>query len=1229
MIRVTWLKDVFRPLDDADVSQAEHVEGAAVGRYLPDGFPANRPYAAIHGERCLTAAELERVEPVDGDELIFAEIPATDPGQVTLFLIYVVFAAISVASSYVAATMAPRLSSRGGQDDEGPSRTFDGIQNTTAPGTPVAFGFGEVRVGGQILQSFERQNTQDEIDAGGTTLYTLVALGWGPVESITDPEIDENPIGFTGANYEVRLGKADQAPIRGFEETVTVNEERRSLLQGDGAQEFLTGEVDGFDVVILSRGLFRTGSSGRLLSKSVDVRVLYRERGGLGVRSGGTYTLTGTTRSLYKRIIRIRGLDRAEYEIRVERLTPDDSTFPAANQNSPTEVFSIQEVIDDASSHPGIALIGFKQVPTSEFSSVPQRYTSVVKWAAKTRVYSDESTYTEEYTDNVAWCWAAFLTSRRYGFRETYEQHINLPALLDYAAWCDELVDRGDGVLEKRARIAHTFDTQLDGQATLEVFSRISGTNFARRGLQWMPLMDRIPVDPAEDPVWIATAANCNKVVEKPIQRSTRANRITGEFLDRDQNWDRRTHTEEAQGLADDEEFEDALLPMFGVYNRSQLSRELARFVLHSRLDDSQFELEATLSAYRVGAHSVIGISESLLGIGLASGRLRDVDPTGASAKLDEEVTLEAGKDYELVVVHTATDTVEAKRIVTPAGIVESVAFADADWKTALAKGALYCIGEMNGAYVKCRVTRTSIARGGARKLVATRYDAGVYSGNLRTLPTRIPSSIPNPRRFPPDPFDLTVNESVVEGQDGHLQEQLDVDWRAPVSAIIDHWEVYARESGAETWTLLASVRGEITRAAITQGIESPGHTYTITVAPVTSTGTRKNLDQLPKATITTTGITERPPDLSGLFARISGGMLIANVLPAEGLGPNGFYRWRYGAQWGGSVQVAETREPRLELRSYPQGTVVLSVKAVNAAGNESLNAATFSIALRGDINANVIVSEEHEDPWPGTWDGFSLGAGGELTLTDLAAARAPIPMVGRYRGSLRQFGYGAPDPQVISNKVGRYTTPIVTLASGDAIKFARPDVKVDLTPLDVDLGTFDSATFPFSSDKAKVPFDGAVTDEIVVVVEARFSATDTAESSFDAWTPLPHRGEVEEAKYAQFRVTITVTDERFSAQLDKVTVTIDVEDKRHFGSVSIGTASPEVVTFPAGLFQAITGFESSLQGAALGVYHRVTTVPDKDGFTVELRLRHSTDPDPAADALTSGGTVHYTAVGY
>jgi hypothetical protein len=230
---------------------------------LADVPPADAPeaYVLFLAGRPVPREEIARTLVPEGAEVILGEVPqvfaALFPAATGLGALLVAAADVLLVAgvSYgislgIAALTAPRRSLGFRGEEESPGRNFAGIQNTVGPGQPVMVILGgPIRVGGHIVQSFERLKTGDGATSE-TELHTLISLGMGPLKSISDPHVDGNPIAQTGAPGVPRRGIVGEDAIPGFHEVHAVKIHQREIRAGDGWQVYSTvRECDAFEVL--------------------------------------------------------------------------------------------------------------------------------------------------------------------------------------------------------------------------------------------------------------------------------------------------------------------------------------------------------------------------------------------------------------------------------------------------------------------------------------------------------------------------------------------------------------------------------------------------------------------------------------------------------------------------------------------------------------------------------------------------------------------------------------------------------------------------------------------------------------------------------------------------------------------------------------------------------------------------------------------------------------------
>jgi predicted phage tail protein len=121
-------------------------------------------------------------------------------------------AGIMVAGSLlVHSIFAPSQPSKPKTDGTSTSYGLDGAKNTATEGLPVPICYGKFRMAGNIIGLHVDNEGETQ------TLYMLVNAGEGPVASITDVRINNNPVSdFKEAEVQIRLGTPDQTVMPWF-----------------------------------------------------------------------------------------------------------------------------------------------------------------------------------------------------------------------------------------------------------------------------------------------------------------------------------------------------------------------------------------------------------------------------------------------------------------------------------------------------------------------------------------------------------------------------------------------------------------------------------------------------------------------------------------------------------------------------------------------------------------------------------------------------------------------------------------------------------------------------------------------------------------------------------------------------------------------------------------------------------------------------------------------------
>lgn len=1181
------------------------------GREVIDYLPAEVRYRPglkiLRNGVILDQEEAAHQIAVAGDTLTFYLCPGGVP-QLIMLGISLVLSAILTGVSMALAPSAKPLEN---ELESSPTYGFGGITSTVRPGTPIPVIYGEHRVGGHIIEQFQREARGDGADPKSGELHTLIALSTGPVESISSVRANESPIeefGKIDDLVQTRTGELYQDPIEGFHDAVIQRAQERALeAVGDPLSYTTPDPIDAFELIIrFPGGLYSLSNTGQFRQRSVQLLVEYRETGAVSWQA--IYrTISQKTQGIFDAFIVSPRLERAQYDIRVSRITPDDTS---ATGYSATTLLAVNEITAETLTYPRIALLAVRQLPTGQVSGSPPAYDCIVK-GKRVRVFTSLTEHTIQWSDNPAWCLLDYLTDPFNGLGAWLDDsQIDLQSFLDWAAFCDELVPADErGVLEKRFRLDMVVDGWLSAIDVIQQMCVTGRANSFLRGDRWT-----IRIDQEEPAVQFFQMSRVRKGSFSVVKRSRMelANVFVGQFWNRDIEFQEDAFPHPDTVLQDGEEEREASINLLGTTRSSQAKRILNYLMLSNRLLRRDVELEAGTESIAMEAGDVFKVAHDVPGWGL-SGRIFGVDETGTALTLDRDVTIEAGKEYELTVIHPATDAIDVVRVTSLPGVYRQV-LVSGDWSTPPAAGLDYSFGEIARSTVLYRclgITRSSDPT--RRKIRAREYNAAVYGLDLSVLPTPSPSRLPDPGRIPGDPKDLRLVERQVYAEDGTLSTALDVHFTLPIEPGIGAM-IFWRRLGDLYWEP-ASSRISGGYYSIIQDVESPGITYEVSVVSVSATGTRKSAEDGLRGQITTVGTTRQPDNVGGFVVdRTMGGLVFRwqAVDPVRNFDLD-YYEVRDGGQWDTAALVGRTQNTTLETAIYVAGTRTFLLKAFNTAGKGSPAPAVVVMIVPDRIGENVVLVRQEDPTWGGSKAGFVVDSGDLLldTQADIVAWRStPTPMPGR--SGLIPGGYG-----VSFRVTGVYMTDIFQVGADSVRCLVSTDIEIDQVDTTLYWASAELADKTWDSAFARSRTWGIVPDgRVETRVEMRFSTTTSADGAFGPWQERPQNIEVE-CKWAQIRVTATVKDPAYTVKIRRLRVYFDVPDITDSGVATSSDTALEGVLYVK-TFLAAPKVTATVIGASAGDEVNILNITTA-GFDVEVK---------------NGGsrvvrTVHWHAHGY
>ncbi len=489
----------------------------------------------------------------------------------------------------------------------------------------------------------------------------------------------ENPDGsrnFENVSFEFRPGTQGQTHIEGFssvENEVSVNVE--VLTTASVTRNIASQELDALRVRVSVPQLFETSEDGKIGPASVQIAIDLQTFGG-GFVPVLTDTITGVTNREYERSYRIPLTGTGPWDVRMRRLSPDDS-----NQIKQRRTFfeSYTEIIDAKLRYPNSVLSALR-LDSAQFSSIPQR-----SWLCDlmliqipsnydpiARTYSGvwDGTFSIAWSNNPAWVFYDLVTAERYGLGQHIRpEDVDIWALYTIGRYCDQLVPDGRGGMEPR------FTCNLYLQTREEAFTVLNNlVSVFRAMLFWSGGTLTAIHDAPSDPVYLYTAANVTDGVFTYQGASAKQQHtvVLVTWNDPDNHYQQRVEYVEDEALIDRYGIVQTSVVAVGCTSQGQAQR-VGRWVLYSESMESE---TVTWSAGLEGAvgrpGQIVRIADPARAGVRLGGRL--LAATSTTVKLDAPVNLLPEQTYTLHVI--SGGKVQARIVTTAAGNTDALTVA-------------------------------------------------------------------------------------------------------------------------------------------------------------------------------------------------------------------------------------------------------------------------------------------------------------------------------------------------------------------------------------------------------------------------------------------------------------------------------------------------------------------------------------------------------------------------
>lgn len=707
---------------------------------------------------------------------------------------------------------------------------FTGVQTTVGRNVLIPLILGKIRGGGHIVESFFTSEFLGfsyidhvlnvpilvirEGDAETKGLNTRVAWGWGPLK-ISSLKIDSNDIDNV-ALVEARSfsGSKQQGSFLGFEETKVVRT-FGTIVTTTPTFNATLSDVDAVEIGFsFPGGLFQVNADGDLISTRVTAKIEIR-RTDIDISYEETQIdIDLIKKSRFTTWVRFEFNDTYKRDIRITRVQAQSTQGPTFQDDYTWEFLT--EVTAGTSAYPLIANSAFIQV-ASEQSIVPRNYTALLEGPGGVRIYTSETNYAQHdltTTRNPAWLFLHWLTHPIYGKGAVYnyEDNVDIPAFLEWAQFCDELVDTGDeeGNLEPRC----TFDFEVRRKFTvsekINLFNLVGHANILAIHGKWTVVIDR------QRPTKIIFTEGMyfNSTLKvTPIHTSKNASIMTGKFKDADLDYEdnaiQLTYSDVQPGdLAIEKE-----VNLWGITRSTHVQRTLNRLLKKEKLVTSRVSFEAGLSGFALEIGDVFGIVSKTIKNNIANGRIIDIDKSGGFyLRLDQSVAFNGGL-YQVTIIHQAEHLLDNENlrgittffcspVAQESEFLEiSVTQEPISWQGTLQKGDAYHIiepgGEQIDEYICDEIKHTE--RGVA--ITGYKYSPELFTDKCN-CEVRDLSELPNFDLIPGPVGNLTITDRP------NLSGAIDIGWTPPEVGITNHYEIWYKKASDNRYTFLEIVEG-------------------------------------------------------------------------------------------------------------------------------------------------------------------------------------------------------------------------------------------------------------------------------------------------------------------------------------------------------------------------------------------------------------------------------------
>ncbi|AZO96082.1 host specificity factor TipJ family phage tail protein [Halocella sp. SP3-1] len=661
-------------------------------------------------------------------------------------------------------------------------------------GKAIPITFGTVRMGVMApIQMLSRHVT-----ANGKKQYMNMLLcgGEGPIDSISDLEINDNPYtNYDGVTYETRLGTNDQSVISNFNDTYFTQSVSYELEKGASPSvNQLDGEYEGIEVTLnFPSGLYDS-DDGDIDDNWVDVVLRYRLVGSSSWKYWDKKRISGEYTYAFKRSYTIHNLPKGQYEVSAQCTGIDHEGTGDANTVYWT---ALSGIIYDDFVYPNKVLVGLKALATDQLSgNMPtihwtQSRNNVWVWNSSTNKYERKP------ANNPAWACYDLIHRCRYLKNVNTGQceyvvsgipaaRIDYQAFANWAAFCDDRKICFNGVIYQTKTL---WDSLEEPEKAGRGRVLMRGTRFS------------CVCDAPSEPVQLFNVSNTglDSFQEEFLGTEDRANALEITFSNIDNNYEETTIPVYGPGYDESTSIENPTqVTLDSAMTLEQAYRYGAYQLRVNHYINRTVSWTADIDAIACQAGDVVLIQHDVPRWG-EGGRI--VSATAGTVTLDKEVALSPDTDYSIM-IRLQDDTLIERSIkgVTEETTTDTLTFTGL-FSSIPQEYDIYSLGEVEKVAKPFRLTSISRADDFRCNLQATEYIEEVY-----IEATDIPVIDYTTDSLFFEVEELSVEEETFVQEGGSTTSQLWCSWTAPRGKMADEYYIYYSIDN-DNWNYAGSTR--------------------------------------------------------------------------------------------------------------------------------------------------------------------------------------------------------------------------------------------------------------------------------------------------------------------------------------------------------------------------------------------------------------------------------------